>query len=88
MFKQVNIIDFWLTDNGKNLAHAIGKLLSPLFGNVEPNPQKLQDFFYRLFVENMNCVERLTEKLDVDVWNLKNNLDWKKFMNFFDLGDY
>ncbi|MHA2250914.1 MAG: winged helix-turn-helix domain-containing protein [Candidatus Kariarchaeaceae archaeon] len=83
---QMNIIDFWLTENGKNLAHAIGKLLTPLFDNVEPDPLKLQSFFHRLLVENMNYVENLTERVDADVWKLMNNLDWRKFTNFFDLG--
>ena len=89
-YVQMNVADFWLTDQGYNLAEAIGRMLSLLFENSKTDFKKLQQFFYKMSTEQMIQVEKLISNLEPDneggVWELMQDLVWQKFTTFFDLG--
>jgi predicted transcriptional regulator len=89
-YVQMNVADFWLTDQGYNLTEAIGRMLSPLFDGSKTDFKKLQQFFYKLSTEQMVEVEKLISNLEPDnegdVWELMQDLVWQKFTTFFDLG--
>lgn len=78
--------DYWYTDNGKNLAEAIGTMWSPLFEDKKLNVGKLQDYFYTLSLNRMNLLKELLEKMELDVFTKIADLDWRKIALFYNTG--
>lgn len=77
--------EFWLKEEGENLARVLGEALSPLMPNKVINYDKFQAFLQELSLNRIDQLKGLLEVADESMLEGISGYDWRRFTVFYDL---